>query len=384
MAATSALAAAPRFGLRYGAMVLCAIAIVASSSESAFHWVAWSIAQWMPLFGWLVGAARGAAINEAAWAFWERSRGEHAQRGSEEIPEVDVQDHLNDLLPYLERTYGKDWRKRPLLLKRLWSLEALRGNSTRRLSLKGLLKENQTIPYFSDARVRGALSPDSHAPIKDIVANMTLGAPHKIGTQLFVQTWPELINEAAPVHVVTELFGPYFSPEAVRGTGPFQLLPALTTVPLFVASGKTTESPPPDERGEEASFAQSHPYTALHCEPIGNVAVQLAGMKQWTLVRPEFSRFVKPSASSDGRAFFASGSVDYTHVPTYEAITSAGDAIWVPTWTWHRVDYVESEEVAIGASLFHFRPFDFVTSNPSFAAIIVPAILLELLGYNTQ
>jgi hypothetical protein len=36
---------------------------------------------------------------------------------------------------------------------------------------------------------------------------------------------------------------------------------------------------------------------------------------------------------------YASWSADYsTVVPTYTAITAAGDAMWVPTWTWHRVD----------------------------------------------
>ena len=333
-----------------------------------------------------------ASINEAAWAYWERNNDQqqHQQhpRGNEEIPVIYVQEHLNDLLPYLESTYGKDWKKRPLLLKGLWSYDALQSNSSRRLTLNGLLKENLTIPYFTDARIKGALSPDNHAPIREIVANISRGAPHKIGTQLFVQTWPELIYEVAPVRIVTELFGPYFTPDAVRGTGPFQLLPALTTVPLFVAGsgGQAVGSSEPIKGDDKA---EAKPYTALHCEPTGNVAVQLSGKKQWTLVQPEFSHVVKPSASPDGRAFFASwlSRDDYysQHVPTYTAITAAGDAMWVPTWTWHRVDYIiESEEMAIGASLFHFRAVDFVANNPLFAILIVPAILLELVGYNTQ
>jgi hypothetical protein len=189
------------------------------------------------------------------------------------------------------------------------------------------------------------------------------------------------------VHIVTELFGSYFTPDAVRGSGPFRMLPALTTVPLFVASGKAVPSSEPLIRDDDDNnkAAEARTYTALHCEPIGNVAVQLSGMKQWTLVRPEFSRVVKPSVSPDGRAFFASwSSGDYSHVPTYTAVTAAGDAMWIPTWTWHRVDYMESKEVAIGASLFHFRAIDFFTHNPLFAILIVPAMLLELASYNTQ
>lgn len=368
-------------GLRWSSIlsIICpivAIYVLSSKHTGTYHVVTWSIAQWMP------PGLRTESINEAAWEFWEQLVVETHPRGIEEIPVVNVQDHLTDLLPYLETTFGKDWRRRPLLLKGLWSQEALLGNTSRRLSLNGFLQENLTIPYFTDARVKGALSPDSHAPVKNIVANMTRGAPHKIGTQLFVQTWPELIDEVAPVRIVTELFGSYFTPEAVKGTGPFQLLPALTTVPLFVASGKAVGSPNGVEDDVNKVFAK--PYTALHCEPIGNVAVQLSGKKQWTLVRPEFSRVVKPSASPDGRAFFASWSSDYSHVPKYTAITDAGDAMWVPTWTWHRVDYIESEEIAIGASLFHFRAIDFVANNPLFAILIVPSIILELFGYQTQ
>lgn len=154
-------------------------------------------------------------------------------------------------------------------------------------------------------------------------------------------------------------------------------------------------------------------HTALHCEPIGNVAVQLSGQKQWTLVRPEFSNRLRPSIAPDGRAFFASWLSSWPRstaspeegsiVPFYHAVTDAGDAIWVPTWTWHRVDYVSThaatssqdnatsnsdspslQSIAIGASLFHFRPVDFLLNNPLYAVLILPAIVLELIGYKTQ
>lgn len=319
-------------------------------------------------------------MQEFAWRHWQQVH-DHHTFGEEQLASVNVQDHLEDLLPYLEETYGIDWRKRPLLLKGLWSRVEL-SNSNRRLSLKGLLQENLEIPYFSDARLPGALTPDSRAPVREVVANITRGAPHKIGTQFVVQTYPEIIQEVAPVKIVTELFGDYFRPDSVKGTGPLHILPALTTVPLFIANGKQADENEVAEQGEASVSAQ--PYTALHCEPIGNVAVQLSGRKQWTLVRPEFSYLVKPSTSPDGRAFYASWASDYANVPTYSAVTSAGDAIWVPTWTWHRVDYMESDEIAIGGSLFHFRALDFVSNNPLFAVLIVPSLFKELIGYNTQ
>jgi Cupin-like domain len=396
------------------------------STLSSALWVAscWSAAQWIPL-----RIYDGQWMNEVAWKFWEGDDGfSHANRSDykeEDIPVVYVQDHtVDELLPYLEHLYGKDWRKRPLLLKGLWNTNDLSTSSSksRRLSLPGLLQETMTVPYFTDARRIGALSPDGVATIKDIVSNISLhGAPHKIATQLLLQKYPELIREVAPLPIVTQLFGPYFSSNAIRGSGPFLLFPALTTVPLFVANshaasatdkrGPISISTDDDTNMEEGVRPPAH--TALHCEPIGNVAVQLSGQKQWTLVRPEFSNRLRPSIAPDGRAFFASWLSSWPMsskepkksivVPFYHAVTDAGDAIWVPTWTWHRVDYVSTHEatisldnvtsnadssslhsIAIGASLFHFRPVDFVVNNPLYAVLILPAILLELIGYNTQ
>ena len=378
-----------------------------SSDSSVPHWIAWSAAQsllWPCKWFVHLQHARGVdgglspcqSVNEAAWKHWEQEHdvnNEHQRGVNEPIPTVHVQDHdADDLSSYLDETYGNDWRKRPLLLKGLWSREALEGDSNRRLSTAGLLREELEIPYFTDARRQSALSPDGRASIRAIVANITRdGAPHKIGTQLMVQTYPELIYEVAPTDIVTKLFGSYFSAAHVRGSGPFGLFPALTTVPIFVASSGTVDEHSDDNPNEQTanswSTVEKKPYTALHCEPIGNIAVQLSGQKQWTLVRPEFSHLVRPSVSPDGRAFFASWASDYSHyAPSYTAVTAAGDAMWVPTWTWHRVDYIASsdEELAIGGSLFHFRPMDYVRNNPLFALLMVPAILLELVGYNTQ
>ncbi|KAL7581052.1 hypothetical protein ACA910_005855 [Epithemia clementina (nom. ined.)] len=327
-------------------------------------------------------------------------------------------DKNNNLAKYLEETYGMDWQKRPLLLRNLWSAADL-ANTSRRLSVTGLLNEHMTIPYFSDARLYNALSPDATGPVSLVVANITRGLPHKIGTQFVVQRHPELVHEIAPTEIVTQLFGNYFTPDHVRGTmGP--LLPALTTVPLFIASSalfKYKKSSSPKLLGNNEPEEVAHrrqPFTALHCEPIGNVAVQLSGAKQWTLVDPAFSFLIRPSTAPDGRAFFASwkpiqtlsNDDDDDHnddddddnslgVPFYKATTQAGDAMWVPTWTWHRVDYITNNnnndntngsenDIAIGGSLFHFRPRDFMANNPLFAMLMIPAMILELVGYNTQ
>jgi hypothetical protein len=291
---------------------------------------------------------------------------------------------MDDPLKYLTTTYGEDWRDRPLLLEGLWNATSL-SDRRRRLSLQGLLKENLTIPFFSDATRYGALSPDSKAPVHEIVDRISKGFPHKIGTQLLVQTYPELMEEVAPVEILTKLFGNHFTENKLLGRGRILgIFPGTTTVPVFVANGRTT--PVEDSKNDgETPESSSHPITGLHCEPIGNVAVQLSGVKAWTLIDPKYSFKLQPSAAPDGRAFFASWAPGFDHVPRYEVKTYAGDAIWVPTWTWHRVDYaVESNDISIGGSLFHFRPIEFVRLNPLYAVLVIPAIIKELLGMNTQ
>jgi hypothetical protein len=44
----------------------------------------------------------------------------------------------------------------------------------------------------------------------------------------------------------------------------------------------------------------------------------------------------------------------------------------------------QSSDIAIGASIFHFRPLGFIQNNPLFAFLIIPAIVLELVGFKTQ
>lgn len=366
----------------------------ATSTGKPFILAKWAIAQWLPL-------SMADKWQVEAWEHWQETLLAEKRPEKEtisEIPSINVQEFrghdTSELLQFLEDTYGRDWRSKPLLLKGLWDLNELHSKaSTRRLSRQGLLQQDLIIPYFTDARKYGALSPDAHAPVKEIVANITKGDPLKIGTQLVVQKYPELVREVAPTDIVTALFGSHFQPKDVVNAFGISFLPPLTTVPLFVAKA----IPNSNQQTQNA-------FTALHCEPIGNVAVQLEGEKQWTLVSPQYSFWVKPSASPDGRAFFASGMTSeqqLAKVPRYYATTSAGDAMWVPTWTWHRVDYTtkssttttdaaapqgdhDSGYLAIGASLFHFRPTEFVFNNQLFAMLIIPNLIKEVLQFNTQ
>jgi hypothetical protein len=127
----------------------------------------------------------------------------------------------------------------------------------------------------------------------------------------------------------------------------------------------------------------------LHCEPINNVAVQLTAYKQWTLVEPKYWKQLQPTVSPNGRAYLASMS-EAVNVPHYTVVTHAGDALWIPAWTWNRVDYASlafsvsdgvADEITISGSLFHFRLHDFATTNPLLAFMLFPAMVRELFRY---
>ena len=219
--------------------------IIAYAEPPYYPFTLWAIAQWMP-----AASRLRHSLELMAWTHWEKEKSSSSYFSmslKEDIPTVNVQEHLPDnLLPYLETTFGKDWRRRPLLLQNLWTQRQLKDDQNqrrRRISLNGLLQENLVIPYFTNATMKDdALTPDAQARVKDIMANISRGGPQKIGTQLLVQAFPELISEVAPTDILTTLYGDYFQSHHVRGRGPFGLFPALTTVPVFVASGSVSSS----------------------------------------------------------------------------------------------------------------------------------------------
>jgi len=303
-----------------------------------------------------------------------------------QIPAVDVRQfrqlHFKDdddatkpeaIQDSLDRQFGKDWRKRPLLLRNI-----IDHNRTGRILMERLSQEELRIPYFLNAASETALSPDGVAPIMDILYNISQGKPHKIGSQLYFQKYPEFISQLAPP-LLTELFGHHFAPQHLKSHFG---LPPLTTVPLFVAS--VSASPHANVNRNHIK----HPRTALHCEPIGNLAIQVLGRKQWTLIDSRHWKALRPKLSPDGRAYFIAQNQHSSTVPVYKLTTQPGDALWVPTWTWHRVDYSSNvntdQPISIGASLFHFRSLEFAANNPLFASLILPALLQEIVGFKTQ
>lgn len=101
---------------------------------------------------------------------------------------------------------------------------------------------------------------------------------------------------------------------------------------------------------------------------------------------------LRPSLAPDGRAFFCTrrahgaGGVDAlaaagaTH---YEVEQRPGDVLWVPTWTWHRVDYLPNV-TALSVSLFHLRAEQLAAAQPLLTAAMVPSLFKELVGWKTQ
>jgi hypothetical protein len=319
-----------------------------NSTTSMWVSLKWSLAQWIPVI------SLHQRLTSAAWSDWEQQWDESDRQSALlEMPTIDVSLYPpTDLLHILEVQYGADWQSRPLLLKNLWTREEL-DSPNRRLSKQGLLKADlMEIPYFTNATHNNALSPDAVAPLSAIFYNITQGHPHKIATQFVMEKYPYLIHEVAPP-CLTTLFGNYFTPSS-----------PLTTVPLFIAKAAKVMTP-------------------LHCEPISNIAVQLEGSKSWVIMDSKQWWKLKPSLALDGRAFVKSSSSLVPSPQHYTTTTLAGDALYIPTWTWHRVDY-DNDVLSVGASLFHFRVDAFVRNNPLFAVLIVPALIKELIGWNTQ
>ena len=379
---------------------------VRSSAKWSFAQIVKSISTSTFADGVLWAAAD--AWEASAWGEWERIGRPREQPQIMEVPTVDLRSCGNEeacatgngsgarsklSLSDVKALVGDDFVSKPLLLRGLWSEKEL-ADPKRRLSIRGMQSHdaelaNLSVPFYADASKSGyaALKPSGVAKLSEIVYNITeLRGKQKIGSQLLVETYPALIKEVAPSDIVTELFGSHFEIESVKGSGPFGLLPATTTVPVFLAGSKISEQD-----------VDTTSRTDLHCEPIGNVAVQLHGSKLWTLIEPRQSTLLKPSVSRHGRAFYYSNinPLDpnaLANVRHYKVITRAGDGLWVPPWMWHRVDYLsdviggdgDQAEPALAASLFHFRPAEFAMNNPLFALLMIPNLFKELLGRNTE
>jgi len=316
--------------------------------------IPWSCAQLVKTL-WPWTSQLAATVEEWAWERWDAER-----RGFRISPEP-VPEYVaapGAAPPSLTRP----WVVRGLLnaTDETTQSKALRGYDWLLESPVGDLE----IDFFSNASAIDGIVPDARAPLRSIVRGILAGGSAKIGTEMIFRSFPRLLDELEIGARVGALLGGASKMDSSR-------VGLLLTVPVFMATGA------PDAR------------TDLHCEPIGNLMLQMGGSKLWTMVPPEESRHLRPTVSKDGRAYLQSRlpterpEETLAHVRRWTVESRAGDAVWVPTWTWHRVDYIEGV-TALSASLFHPRHEQIVTHNPLYAALVLPNMVKELVGWKTQ
>jgi len=227
------------------------------------------------------------------------------------------------------------------------------------------------IDYFTDARQVNTV-PDGRAPLREIVANISRGNSYaKFGSEMLFREHPELLHHL-PLDRVKKVTGDGYIDTSLIGD--------FLTIPVFMAHGH-------EGNGAERREPRATPRTDLHCEPIANVVIQVTGSKLWTLYPPQSSRSLRPKISPDGRAYIFSardpGDEDLQTIERYSVVLEEGDAMFLPSWTWHRVDYLPGV-TALSVSFFHVRIKDMFTNNPIFALVTFPNMLKEFFGVKMQ
>ena len=179
----------------------------------------WSLAQMVKSVATstFAGGALWAAADEweaSAWEGWERLLG----TSSTEQPDIDVRvldvptidlrscnegacsgpnsSRSKLTVSEVKALAGDDFLSKPLLLRGLWNEKEL-ADPKRRLSIRGMQHHaelaNLSVPFYAAATKSGyaALKPNGHAPLSEIVHNITeLKGSQKIGSQLVVETYP--------------------------------------------------------------------------------------------------------------------------------------------------------------------------------------------------
>jgi hypothetical protein len=318
------------------------------------------VATWRPIVPWAFAqiiksvwpfhSEVAARIEQKAWAMWESE-----VSGRRLDPDSVLELHIGEDPP--------SDRSVPYVVRGL-----LNGSNSKLIGSFDWLMQDPVgaleVDYFTNVSADDAIVPDARATLAKIVGNIVAGGSNKIGTEMIFRTFPELLEELKVAERVAPLLGSDAHIQKSR-------LGTTLTVPVFMATGA------PRAR------------TDLHCEPIGNMMLMLGGRKRWILAGPDQSRFLRPTLSKDGRAYFVSSQPtenpdeSLAHVKRWVVETGPGDALWVPTWTWHRVDYINGV-TALSASLFHIRLEQWLSQNALYSGLVIPNILKELVGWKTQ
>lgn len=105
-------------------------------------------------------------------------------------------------------------------------------------------------------------------------------------------------------------------------------------------------------------------FSNLHCAPGGNVFLQVAGRKTWTLVDPALSPYLLPlparpfnhCLSIFGSFHAGDPNAPIHRMPRLRVTLEPGDLLYNPPWWWHEV---VNDGETIGCALRHVpRPFD--------------------------
>ena len=406
-----------------GAVACCVLALALRDAASAV----WLLAQLMHS---IIPFRTTTAERLEAWAWRQWEEGGASSTMPIQVPEVSAAAVWADL-------------ERPFIVRGLLDgAAALENRSWLRTPPVGEL----LVPYYSDAS-GGALRPDAVGTVARVVAAIEAGGPQKLGTELVFRRHPELLTElglTAPLARLWKEFTaarhapvPYLPPAAcedpclsvhthgsrrassadrpssrdgsarpsrcrsswarARPTARLTCAPTSTQSP---SAGPSTR--PPTTRRHPRTYnilvrpcvpcAPLHPLPSPLPRSTGSATLQLGGRKKWTLIPGDQSYRLRPSLAPDGRAFFCTrrahgaagvatlASAGTTH---YEVEQRPGDVLWVPTWTWHRVDYLPNV-TALSVSLFHVRAEQLAAAQPLLTAAMVPALLKELVGWKTQ
>jgi hypothetical protein len=325
----------------------------------------WSFLQlFRSIFGRHLFTQQFQSYEQSLWFHWE-SHSSDNQKIISPLP-LPIYTSLSDL-HLIDLT-------RPFLIKNLTQYDNI-------LTLNHLLTppiSESVIDYFIDARTVNTI-PNSRDQVRKIVEKIMNGGPEKIGTQMIIKSFPEIIERFVDANKWLENV---FGQERVRQ---WRETSPVMTYPVFVSRGRSSIPP---ASSDPTSLSTKTTRTDLHCEPISNVVLQTVGKKKWTLVEAQYSHLIRPTISPDGRAYFYSSldpfdSHALDQIPHYEVITEEGDLLSVPTWTWHRVDYLP-DVTAVSISIFQFIPLDFVMRNPLFALTLVPNLIKEAVGIKEQ
>lgn len=131
-------------------------------------------------------------------------------------------------------------------------------------------------------------------------------------------------------------------------------------------------------RGKNTSDATTG--TGWHCAGGNNYFIQVAGMKRWYFMDPEYSAVMSPLRG--GMVNMMTGNREmsklHDHIPLRYADIRAGDLLYNPDWEWHTIKNYEG--LAIGCPIRELNISLTFRNNFQYTSIILINKLLDQMG----